>query len=199
MPDTWGNLKEGEKTALRTGMRRFSESELEDRFAERDDRVVFKIERKTERAMAGVLDIDVTREEPPVKVPGTEFRMAPSSVFRATVAELRAKHLWRSSVDHNGRASSGLSSANTRRWRAAGCALWQTEETMIRISPRLSITSIARFSTSHHNKRQGKDSEGRSSGLSDQTLKLYNYLETISDSRGMSESLFQPTSSQEAP
>ncbi len=40
-----------------------------------------------------------------------------------------------SSAGTNGRASSGLSSAGTRTWSAAGCALQRTRSTIIRLSP----------------------------------------------------------------
>jgi C1A family cysteine protease len=67
MTDTWGNLDQTAVEALKTSKQRFSDAELAERFSVVDDRVVFRIIRKTDRSLAGRLDIDVEPfgEEPP--------------------------------------------------------------------------------------------------------------------------------------
>ncbi len=56
--DTWGKLSENEREALRAQAQTLTNTEVEDRFREEDGRVVFRVRRKTDRALAGPLDID---------------------------------------------------------------------------------------------------------------------------------------------
>ena len=57
MSDSWGHLEEEEREVIREASRSMSEAEIAERFVEYDDRVTFKIVRKTDRALAGDLDI----------------------------------------------------------------------------------------------------------------------------------------------
>lgn len=60
MSENWGNLPKNEQESIAMGARRLSEAEIEERFAVTDDDVVvFRVQRKTDKAMAGTLDIDV--------------------------------------------------------------------------------------------------------------------------------------------
>jgi len=61
--DTWGQLSEGEREALRSQAQTLTSTEVEERFREEDGRVVFKVRRKTDRALAGPLDIDRVEAE----------------------------------------------------------------------------------------------------------------------------------------
>lgn len=63
MTETWGNLEENERKIIASRARKLSDTELQDRFEEKDDVVVFKIHRKTDRSLAGVLDMDREDEE----------------------------------------------------------------------------------------------------------------------------------------
>ena len=54
MGDTWGNLSDDEKQAIRSGARTLTEAEVNERFAERDDAVTFRIHRKADRSLAEV-------------------------------------------------------------------------------------------------------------------------------------------------
>ena len=56
--NTWGHLDDNEKQAIRESARKFTEDEINEQFVSYDDRVVFRIIRKTNRALAGPLDID---------------------------------------------------------------------------------------------------------------------------------------------
>jgi C1A family cysteine protease len=58
MANLWGNLTDGEIEALRPQIRTMSEEDIQERYAERDGRVVFRSFRKSDRAAAGPLDID---------------------------------------------------------------------------------------------------------------------------------------------
>ncbi len=58
MNDTWGKLSDHEKQTIGSGARKLTPNEINERFAKQDDRVVFRILRKTDRALAGSLDID---------------------------------------------------------------------------------------------------------------------------------------------
>ena len=58
MRGTWESLTQDQKDSIRARARRLSEAELEERFSEVDGKVVFRIQRATERAQAGVLDVD---------------------------------------------------------------------------------------------------------------------------------------------
>ncbi len=64
MSNTWGNLADNEKQAIRSSARKFTEAEINEQFAERDDTVVFRIHRKTDRALARVRDVDRLEGEP---------------------------------------------------------------------------------------------------------------------------------------
>ena len=57
MSDSWGNLESSERDAIRETARTMTDSEIDERFVEYEDRVTFKIVRKTDRALAGDLDI----------------------------------------------------------------------------------------------------------------------------------------------
>lgn len=63
MQDTWGKLKDKEKQIIGLSAKKLTDSEISERFALRNDTVVFRILRKTDRAMAGVLDIDRLEDE----------------------------------------------------------------------------------------------------------------------------------------
>ena len=41
--ETWGNLTDNEKQAIRSRARTFTDAEISERFAERDDKPVFRI------------------------------------------------------------------------------------------------------------------------------------------------------------
>lgn len=77
MNDTWGNLTDGEKESIRASTRRLTETEIDDRFAKRDDIVVFRIRRKTDRALAGTLDVD-----------RSERVLEPSEAIKEEVADI---------------------------------------------------------------------------------------------------------------
>ena len=61
--DTWGQLSEEEREALRAQTKTLTNTEVDERFREEDGRVVFKVRRKTDRALAGPLDIDRVEAE----------------------------------------------------------------------------------------------------------------------------------------
>lgn len=61
--DTWGQLSEEEREALRAQAQTLTGTEVDERFREDDGRVVFKIRRKTDRTLAGLLDIDRVEAE----------------------------------------------------------------------------------------------------------------------------------------
>lgn len=63
MNSTWESLTDEQKQVIRSGARTLAETEVEERFAEQDGRIVFRILRKTDRALAGVLDIDRSEED----------------------------------------------------------------------------------------------------------------------------------------
>ncbi|MGH1491046.1 MAG: C1 family peptidase [Acidimicrobiales bacterium] len=62
MSESWGNLEETERAVIQASARTMSDSEINERFKEEDDRVTFKIVRKTARAMAGDLDVTFTSD-----------------------------------------------------------------------------------------------------------------------------------------
>lgn len=57
MSESWGNLEDRERAAIQATARTMSDDEIDDRFGERDGQVTFKIVRRTDRALAGDLDI----------------------------------------------------------------------------------------------------------------------------------------------
>lgn len=63
MKDTWGNLNEEAKKVIGKGARKFTEDEVNERFIMRDKEVLFRILCKTDRALAGGLDIELSEEE----------------------------------------------------------------------------------------------------------------------------------------
>lgn len=63
MTDTWGNLTDNEKQVIGSHVRKLTETEINERFAKQDDTIVFHSLRKTDRALAGTLDIDNLEEE----------------------------------------------------------------------------------------------------------------------------------------
>ena len=63
MKNTWGNLTDEEKQSISSSTRKLTDTEVSERFSERDDAVMFRILRKTDRALAGTLDIDLTEGE----------------------------------------------------------------------------------------------------------------------------------------
>lgn len=72
MNDTWGHLGDDEKQAISESARRFTEEEINERFVQRDDKIVFLITRKTDKSLAGALDIDVTEPELGIAEPSEE-------------------------------------------------------------------------------------------------------------------------------
>jgi len=62
MADTWGNLKKAEKQAIATRAKRLTKHEIDQRFKREEGRVKFTILRKTDRALAGPLDIDLPED-----------------------------------------------------------------------------------------------------------------------------------------
>lgn len=56
--DTWGQLSAEEREALRAQAQTLTNTEVEERFREEDGRVMFRVRRQTDRALAGPLDID---------------------------------------------------------------------------------------------------------------------------------------------
>jgi C1A family cysteine protease len=67
--ETWGNLSDNEKQAIRSRARRFTDAEINERFAERDDKPVFRIFRKAERE---VPEIPTAVAEAAEERPGVE-------------------------------------------------------------------------------------------------------------------------------
>jgi C1A family cysteine protease len=67
MGDIWESLTEEQKQDIRSNTRALNENEISNLFARQDNGVVFRILRKTDRALAGSLDIDILEE-------GSEFR-----------------------------------------------------------------------------------------------------------------------------
>ena len=63
MTDIWGNLEDSERQTIKSRARKFTEDEINERFDKQDDVVVFRILRKTDRALAGILDVDLSEEE----------------------------------------------------------------------------------------------------------------------------------------
>ena len=64
MGDIWESLTEEQKQDIRSNTRTLNENEISNLFARQDNGVVFRILRKTDRALAGSLDIDILEEEP---------------------------------------------------------------------------------------------------------------------------------------
>ncbi len=58
MGDIWESLTEGQKQDIRSNTRTLDENEISNLFDKQDNGVVFRILRKTDRALAGNLDID---------------------------------------------------------------------------------------------------------------------------------------------
>ena len=79
MAETWGNLKENERDVIKAISRKLSEKELEDRFKVKENVVLFKIQRKSERTLAGILDID--KEEHDENGPGEESVLDEESIL----------------------------------------------------------------------------------------------------------------------
>ncbi|MCK5645034.1 MAG: C1 family peptidase, partial [Gammaproteobacteria bacterium] len=63
MTETWGNLEENERKIIASRARKLSDTELQERFEKKDDVVVFNILKKTDRSLAGILDMDKEDEE----------------------------------------------------------------------------------------------------------------------------------------
>jgi C1A family cysteine protease len=84
--DTWGNLTESERLAVSAGARKLSEQELQDRFVKREDKVTFRIQRRTGRALAGELDIDLAAEEPTPLAAEAEVAIAPEEIMPLEMA-----------------------------------------------------------------------------------------------------------------
>jgi len=61
--DTWGHLGDGDKQTISKSIRKLTGTEVNERFEQKDDRVVFRVIRKTDRAMAKTLDIDISEDE----------------------------------------------------------------------------------------------------------------------------------------
>jgi C1A family cysteine protease len=59
MEKTWGNLTEEEAAVIRSTAKRVTDEEIEERFSKDGDEVKFKIYVKTDRSIAGGLDIDL--------------------------------------------------------------------------------------------------------------------------------------------
>lgn len=89
MSDTWGNLEENEREAIRSTARTMSDGEIADRFVEYDDRVAFKIVRKTDRALAG--DLDITLASDPEIALETTTRGAIDEAALEAAAEARTE------------------------------------------------------------------------------------------------------------
>lgn len=62
MDKVWGKIKEEDAQLLSSHARRLTDSEVDERFHQTDERVIFNIIRKTDRALAGALDIDEIEE-----------------------------------------------------------------------------------------------------------------------------------------
>ena len=71
MTDTWGRLEQTAVEALKTSTVRMSDAELTERFSETEEGVVFRCIRRTDRSLAGRLDIDAD-VEPVVEEPTDE-------------------------------------------------------------------------------------------------------------------------------
>lgn len=67
MTDTWGNLSDKDKQAIQSNARKLTETEINKRYAKKDGKNVFRIVRKTDRALTGVLDIDYTAHKKEIK------------------------------------------------------------------------------------------------------------------------------------
>ncbi len=63
MRDTWASLTEKQKEAIKSNTRELTEIEIHERFSTRDNAVIFRIYRKTDRVLAGKLDIDISDDE----------------------------------------------------------------------------------------------------------------------------------------
>jgi hypothetical protein len=63
MNDTWGQLEDSARQTIRSDTRRLTDSEIDERFAKRDDVIMFRVSRKTDRSLAGPLDIDRSEGE----------------------------------------------------------------------------------------------------------------------------------------
>lgn len=63
MRDTWESLTKEQKQAIKSSTRELTETEINERFVNRDDTIYFRIYRKTDRVLAGKLDIDLPDEE----------------------------------------------------------------------------------------------------------------------------------------
>lgn len=84
MSDTWGNLEQSERSAIRSTARTMSDREIEERFDTEDGRTTFKIVRKTDRALAGDLDIALASD------PALELDEAEAADFDAVDLEAAA-------------------------------------------------------------------------------------------------------------
>ena len=62
MAKIWQTLSSEQKSAIRSRTRRFSEDDLDDRFVQKDDVIVFKAMIKTDQSLAGKLDMDLPEE-----------------------------------------------------------------------------------------------------------------------------------------
>jgi hypothetical protein len=76
MSDTWGNLTDNEKEAIRSTTRKLTEAEINAQFAERDETVVFRIHRKTGLAPAAVLEFGRAEGELEAGEPIGEIQIA---------------------------------------------------------------------------------------------------------------------------
>lgn len=83
MSESWGNLEESERAVIQSAARTMSDDEIAERFGERDGQVTFKIVRRTDRALAG--DLDITRASDPDDNPD-EMAAAPVDEARAVEA-----------------------------------------------------------------------------------------------------------------
>lgn len=63
MKKNWGNLREAEITAIQNQLRKLTKNEIDDRFNVSENVVKFKIFTKTDRSVAGGLDIDFEGDE----------------------------------------------------------------------------------------------------------------------------------------
>ncbi len=62
MKKIWDTLSSDQKSTIRARARRFSEDDIHDRFIQKDNVVVFKAMRKTDRSLLGRLDMDLPDE-----------------------------------------------------------------------------------------------------------------------------------------
>lgn len=85
MSDTWGNLEESERRYIAETSRRLSDREIDERFVQDGDQIKFRVTRRTDRSLAGPLDIDADgEEEVPPGLPG----IAPETDDEPTDEEL---------------------------------------------------------------------------------------------------------------